>query len=260
MSEGAVLVIRSVPVRSAGVQWPCPFPAGAGELGVLTVTPANPYSADAELPGGEYSGVARNQTAVLAHQRWRRPAPLLDARGYRGDVGIRVGPSIFRVWDQPIDRPALDLVGRPRPLISGNLSRAGARERGSVGAEEQLDAGLDRLPVGSAPTPDDPDSHVTDPEIHPTPPPTPPRQRRASNDSSMCKPETSAGKRASRAARPRAAVSPARIRRLEMSSRRTRQTSLASAAGENQSPQMSATQRGPRYHGEGPRSRCEIVQ
>jgi hypothetical protein len=81
----------------------------------------------AELPGGEYPGVARNQTAVLAHQRRRRPAPLLDARGYRGDLGIRVGPSIFGIRDQPIDRPALDLVGRPRPLISDSLSRAGAR-------------------------------------------------------------------------------------------------------------------------------------
>jgi len=36
---------------------------------------------DAELPGGEYPGVARNQATVLAHQRQRRPAPLLDARG-----------------------------------------------------------------------------------------------------------------------------------------------------------------------------------
>ena len=71
--------------------------------------------------------MARNQAAILAHQRWRRPAPFLDARGDRGDLGIRVGPSIFRVWDQPIDRPALDLVGRPRSLISGGLSRACAR-------------------------------------------------------------------------------------------------------------------------------------
>jgi hypothetical protein len=52
-----------------------------------------------------------------------------DARGYRGDLGIRVGPCIFRVRDQPIDRPALDLVGRPRSLISGALTRAGARTR-----------------------------------------------------------------------------------------------------------------------------------
>jgi hypothetical protein len=79
--------------------------------------------------------VARNQATVLAHQRWRRPTPLLDARRDRGDLGIRVGPCIFRVRDQPIDRPALDLIGRPRPLISGSLARvrAAARERGSVG-------------------------------------------------------------------------------------------------------------------------------
>jgi len=40
---------------------------------------------------------------------------------------IRVDPGIFRVWDQPIDRPPLDLVRRPRPLISVAISRAGAR-------------------------------------------------------------------------------------------------------------------------------------
>ena len=56
-----------------------------------------------------------------------------DARGYRGDLGIRVGPCIFRVRDQPIDRPALDLVGRPRSLISGSLSRAArTRDGGEV--------------------------------------------------------------------------------------------------------------------------------
>ena len=69
--------------------------------------------------------------------RRARPAPLLDARGYRGDLGIRVGPYIFGIRDQPIDRPALDLVRWPRSLISGGLARAGARtckRRGSVGA------------------------------------------------------------------------------------------------------------------------------
>jgi hypothetical protein len=35
---------------------------------------------DAELPRGENPGVARDQATVLAHQRRRRPAPLLDAR------------------------------------------------------------------------------------------------------------------------------------------------------------------------------------
>src|ERR1700730_9789189 len=82
---------------------------------------------DAELPGGEHPGVARNQTAVLANQRRRRPAPLLDARRDRRDLRVGVCAGIFRVWDQPIDRPPLDLVGRPRSLISGRLSRAGAR-------------------------------------------------------------------------------------------------------------------------------------
>jgi len=87
---------------------------------------------DAELPGGEYPGVARNQAAVLAHQRRRRPAPLLDARSDRCNLGVRVGPSVFRVWDQPIDPPALDLIGRPRSLNSGLDSRAGARAEGGV--------------------------------------------------------------------------------------------------------------------------------
>jgi hypothetical protein len=36
--------------------------------------------------------------------------------------------------DQPIDRPPLDLVGRPRSLISVADSRAGARPRGGRGS------------------------------------------------------------------------------------------------------------------------------
>ncbi len=87
------------------------------------------------MQGVDLCRQAAFQAAVLAHQRRRRPAPLLDASGYRGNLGIRVGPGVFRVWDQPIDRPALDLVGRPRLLISRLLSRAGARtrrDRGSV--------------------------------------------------------------------------------------------------------------------------------
>src|ERR1700731_2703736 len=39
---------------------------------------------DAELPGGEHASMAGDQATVLAHQRRRRPAPFLDARGYRG--------------------------------------------------------------------------------------------------------------------------------------------------------------------------------
>ena len=82
---------------------------------------------DAELPGGEHASMASNQTAILANQRRRRPAPLLDARRDRRDLRVGVRAGIFRVWDQPIDRPPLDLVGRPRSLISIAISRAGAR-------------------------------------------------------------------------------------------------------------------------------------
>jgi hypothetical protein len=35
-----------------------------------------------------------------------------------------VGPCVFRVRDQPIDRPPLHLICRPGPLISGRLSHA----------------------------------------------------------------------------------------------------------------------------------------
>src|SRR6202040_3386162 len=94
---------------------------------------------DAELPRGEHASMAGNQATILAHQRRRRPAPLLDARRDRRALGIRVGSCVFRVRNQPIVRPALDLVGRPRPLISGRLSRAGARDRGSVGAYAPAD-------------------------------------------------------------------------------------------------------------------------
>jgi hypothetical protein len=74
-------------------------------------------------PVAPLQAMARNQAAILAHQRRRRPTPLLDARGYRGNLG----PCVFRVRDQPINPPPLDLVGRPRSLNSGLDSRAGAR-------------------------------------------------------------------------------------------------------------------------------------
>src|SRR6202035_5130339 len=71
----------------------------------------------------------RPQTVLSWHSPSRARLALWD----RGDLGIRVGPGVFRIGDQPIDRPTLDLVGRPRPLISGLDSRAGARTRPSRG-------------------------------------------------------------------------------------------------------------------------------
>ena len=64
---------------------------------MLAIKPAELQLAEfeaAELPGSEHPGVARNQAAILTHQRRRRPPPLLDARGYRGDLGIRVCPPL----------------------------------------------------------------------------------------------------------------------------------------------------------------------
>ena len=44
---------------------------------------------DAELPGGEHASMAGNQATILAHQRRRRPAPLLDARRACASVWVR---------------------------------------------------------------------------------------------------------------------------------------------------------------------------
>src|ERR1700720_3361395 len=55
--------------------------------------------------------------------------------------------AFFRVWDQPIDRPALDPVGRPRSLISGSLARARPRDKGEVLALLRA-AGGDRRALG----------------------------------------------------------------------------------------------------------------
>jgi hypothetical protein len=56
-------------------------------------------------------------------------AELFDARRDGRDLSIRMCAGIFGIRDQPIDPPALDLVRRPRSLISASLSRAGARTR-----------------------------------------------------------------------------------------------------------------------------------
>ena len=58
--------------------------------------------------------------------------------GYRGDLSVGVCAGIFRVRDQPIDRPPLDLIGRPRPLIFRAASRAISR---SIAQRSTLSAG-----------------------------------------------------------------------------------------------------------------------
>jgi hypothetical protein len=100
---------------------------------------------DAELPGGKHASMARDQATVLTHHAGLvQPHSLMLAAiaatwADRGHLGVRVGAGIFGIRDQPLDPPALDLVGRPRSLISRRLSRACARararaERGEVWA------------------------------------------------------------------------------------------------------------------------------
>jgi Protein of unknown function (DUF3750) len=77
--------------------------------------------------------MAGDQATVLGDQNRRRPAPFLDACCYRGDLSIRVGPSVFRIRDQPLDRPALDLY-RPAMVFDFPSRLARARVDGGDGA------------------------------------------------------------------------------------------------------------------------------
>ena len=60
---------------------------------------------------------------------------VLEVNGAHQSVGVCAG--IFRVRDQPVDRPPLDLIGRPRPMISGQ-PRARARGRPKRGRRVPL--------------------------------------------------------------------------------------------------------------------------
>src|ERR1700731_1140633 len=81
---------------------------------------------DAELPGGEHASMARDQPAVLAHQRRRRPAPLLDARGYRGDLERPIGSWRFSHMGSA-DRSPTARPYRPATAFDFRPPRARAR-------------------------------------------------------------------------------------------------------------------------------------
>jgi len=66
-------------------------------------------------------GILGDELFVRANGKMQ---PTARALALRGAVA-----SVLKTVDQPVDRPPLDLVGRPRSLISGRLSRAGARTR-----------------------------------------------------------------------------------------------------------------------------------
>jgi hypothetical protein len=94
------------------------------------------------LPRSENPGVSRDNPARLVGKHRVRPAPLLHARRKLRDLSLGMGPGIFRIRDQPVDRPALDLIRRPcalararvarRRLSSYPSRRMGRKQRGPV--------------------------------------------------------------------------------------------------------------------------------
>jgi len=53
------------------------------------------------------------ELALLVDQHRHRPPPFEDGCGNFAEVGLAVKPRIARVGFQPLDGPALDLIGRP---------------------------------------------------------------------------------------------------------------------------------------------------
>jgi hypothetical protein len=105
--------LRTVPVRSAGVQRPCPFPAGAGELGVLAsdarelLFRSEAVQAAARRPhqkvlGWRLAGAAPAHAQASASRKLRKPGlpGSRRARPRRDPSGSALppaGPDEFKV-------------------------------------------------------------------------------------------------------------------------------------------------------------------
>jgi hypothetical protein len=81
--------------------------------------------------------VSRDNPAGLVGKHRVGPAPLLHARRKLRNLSLGVRPVILRVRDQPVDRPALNLIRRPRslargraPASCGNVTPAASVEQG----------------------------------------------------------------------------------------------------------------------------------
>jgi hypothetical protein len=72
----------------------------------------------AELPRSENPGVAGYNSAGLVRENRVRPAPLLHARRYLRDLSLGVCPGVFRIRDQPVDWPPLNLIRRPVIVVA----------------------------------------------------------------------------------------------------------------------------------------------
>jgi hypothetical protein len=78
---------------------------------------------------GEQPAVAGDNAVLFVDQHRVGEAKFADRGSDLRYLLVAMSASISGVWDQPVDRPALDLVGRPRPLILRADSRACARPR-----------------------------------------------------------------------------------------------------------------------------------
>src|ERR1700732_4774583 len=81
----------------------------------------------------EHTAMAGNQRALFVDQHRVGEAKFTDRGSDLGYLLVAMSASISGVWDQPITRPPLDFIARPRPWICRADSRA-RRDGGSVGA------------------------------------------------------------------------------------------------------------------------------
>ena len=73
-----------------------------------------------QLCRGTDARMTGEQHTLLVDQHRHRPAPFEDGGSDFVEVGLAMKPGIVRVGYQPLDRPALDLVGRPRTRRARN--------------------------------------------------------------------------------------------------------------------------------------------
>jgi hypothetical protein len=102
----------------------CPKLVVGDHIGALLrvgPTPRNHHRdlGNAELPRCEDVRVSRNYPAFFVGEHRVRPAPLLHACRNLRDLSFGMSSGISRIRDQPVNRPALDLIRRPDGLARG---------------------------------------------------------------------------------------------------------------------------------------------
>jgi hypothetical protein len=81
--------------------------------------------------------------ARRVNQHRVRPAPLLHARRKLRDLSLGMRPGILRIRDQPVDRPALNLIRGPCRLARALCAQARASDLGNLPSWPPAQAGAD---------------------------------------------------------------------------------------------------------------------